>query len=288
MMFRKVKVNKSFNVGDIVFEFDIQEDDMLKLQVFGYGISTYNVDYWLCDDGLFYPTKEFRVGKDFQTETIAQTFLDAWMPQKEWLSKEEVQKAANESDEAALLCSIEHWKQILLDVKEGRNHLGGRTCAICVRTPVKLNVKACGQCALGKTEGFDCCGEYENFRLNRTTENAIKMYNKLVTIYNEKYGERKMAIELTVAEISEKLGYDVKVVKESKYKPQAGDVTNDKHGIGIIVEVGGKLHKIQRSGCQVDSKSKSECYKNTDGWAFEKTKVCTIQDLIDAYEELNA
>lgn len=82
---------------------------------------------------------------------------------------------------------------------------------------------------------------------------------KRITILNidgfvQDYKENKMAKELTVAEISKKLGYKVKIVKEQPkcYQFKAGDVAKFSNSFSkekrIMVEIRGELHSVDSSG----------------------------------------
>lgn len=122
----------------------------------------------------------------------AQQFLDSWMPRKRSLTISHVERMSKLSKKEALDCSIEHWKQNVLDVENA--DIGSSYCAICMRAGdnnILSGQERCKRCIVNDykwIEDINCCKEYNDFCVNRTEENAIAMLNKLVLIRNKKYG----------------------------------------------------------------------------------------------------
>jgi hypothetical protein len=174
----------------------------MKLRVGGYSKSFIHCGIdkmYLRKDGTI---GEAYVGKNenfwsFKSQQEAQQFLDNWMPKKERLPHYDVQYYSTLGEQEALDCSIEHWKQNVLDVENA--HVGSSYCAICLRAENKLKLGErirCPYCILNnytKLWGINCCKEYQNFVDNKTEENAIAMLNKLVLIRNKKYGIAKQS-----------------------------------------------------------------------------------------------
>lgn len=144
-------------------------------------------DYELNTDGTL---ERCKIGKRlFKNIGEAQKFLDKWMPRNGWLTQEQVCEESQKGDKEALDCSIEHWKQIVLDVKESGNQLGPYTCAMCQR------YGSCKRCPVNHYEKYSdthllagCCKEYDDFAAHETLDNAIKMLNKLVSLRNRMFG----------------------------------------------------------------------------------------------------
>lgn len=210
----------------------------------------------------------------FKNEQEAQQFLDYWMPKKKKLSTYDVQYYSTLGEMEALDCSIEHWKQYVLDV--GNANLGSSYCAICLRAQKERDKKVgswragecCKYCILNDYKniyGINCCKEYEAFIANKTEENAIAMLNKLVLIRNKKYGnpylkveEKKMSnkivfddgkeVELS-KETTERLRKEL--VKPEPYQFKAGDVAKNPSSwtpVRIIVNVDGELKSFGLDG----------------------------------------
>lgn len=226
---------------------------------------------------------EAYVGKNedfwsFKSQQEAQQFLDNWMPDKK-LSICDVKYYSTLSELEALDCSIEHWKQNVLDVDNA--NLGDSYCAICLRAKAErdkeigswLNGICCNYCVLNdykKFNNFNCCQEYRDFIGSRTEENAIAMLNKLVLIRNKKYGiakqsgniyeEKKMSnkivfddgreVELS-KETTDRLRKEL--IKPEPYKFKAGDIAyyggrSDPCNWRLIISVNGVLTAIGRFG----------------------------------------
>jgi len=150
------------------------------------------------------PTDMSKAPGYWKTEQEAQQFLDNWMPRKERLNVREVEFAAKVNEEVALDCSIEHWKQNVLDVNNA--HVGSSYCAVCLRAEEKSGVMDKGQCVSCILNNYtinttNCCKEYKDFCNRRTEENAIAMLNKLVLIRNKKYGNPYIVEEKKMAKI---------------------------------------------------------------------------------------
>jgi hypothetical protein len=178
-----------------------------------------------------------------------------------WLAKGYVKYKAEQGDKEALDCSIEHWKQIVLAgwdkycEARDKNKVGrdGDYCALCKRRVIIRRV--CSEVCPLKSCGNDTAWDKASSAIKADfTEKTIDMLNHLVRIRNKLYGnpyvieEKKMAVkEMTVKEIGEKLGYDVKVVKESvKKEPEVvakhGDILEDSRGVRLVViKVNGRL-----------------------------------------------
>lgn len=83
-----------------------------------------------------------------------------------WLTRVEIQAAASESPEAALACSIAHWRQLkaatAVELREGFNRHAGLTdsqyCALCHRN---RHDSECPTCPL-KDKINVCCSEYHD------------------------------------------------------------------------------------------------------------------------------
>ena len=166
----------------------------------------------------------------WRIEQEAQQFLDNWMPRKEQLTIQDVARVATKSEKLALDCSIEHWKQNVLDV--GGAHLGSSYCAVCIRAGIERdnvvgswrNGKSCPYCIVNNYKVGDvgnCCKEYKAFCDNKTEENAIAMLNKLVLIRNNKYGnpytEKAFKINLQKAVSATATIYDEYVKMNTLY-----------------------------------------------------------------------
>jgi hypothetical protein len=215
--------------------------------------SIYDSYFYLRKDGTIHTS--LRGGEDwFKNKQEAQQFLDAWMPQKKRLSKSHVEWAARSSELEALDCSIEHWKQNLLDVDNAI--LGSPHCAICMRANNRIrdiHDRCCNHCILNDYENLpvNCCEEYKAFAdsySGRTEENAIAMLNKLIIIRNKEYGNpyekaevKKMAniefddgvkVELS-KETTERLRKEL--VKPKPYQFKAGDVIENRDGHKRII-----------------------------------------------------
>ncbi len=63
----------------------------------------------------------------------------------EYLTPQDVIKAAKESEKAAIICSIKHWEQIVEAPREDLKQcpMGSSLCALCVRAE-----DCCGDCPL--------------------------------------------------------------------------------------------------------------------------------------------
>ena len=106
------------------------------------------------------------------------------MPKEiKWLTQAEINKAAEKSKKAAILISIEHWKQIRSATEKQYEEayfqkLVGDTntyCGLCQRYQ-------CRQCPLSD-ESLKCCREWGNVRrtLHTTTWQTVRKYiDKLI------------------------------------------------------------------------------------------------------------
>lgn len=179
---------------------------------------------WLLSDGTITTKSSVACHNNWKTEQEAQQFLDSWMPRKKQLTISEVKATAAILDEkAALDCSIEHWKQNVLNV--GDACVGSSYCAVCERAEIerddaigsRVNGSKCLYCILNNytQSKYNCCKEYRDFVDNETEENAITMLNKLVLIRNKKYGnpyeeKKKMANKIVFDD-----GKEVELSKET-------------------------------------------------------------------------
>lgn len=88
----------------------------------------------------------------------------------DWLTKEQVQSAANKSRKAAIVCSQEHWRQLSMATRKGINEapeklwflIRGGYCSLCPRCANLPN--KCEGCPLHKLEGGFCCDEWQSVR----------------------------------------------------------------------------------------------------------------------------
>ena len=242
--------------------------------------------HWLLPEGTITTNDKIAEKENWKTKTEAQQFLDNWMPKKEWLTTDEVRAAAELGELEALDCSIEHWKQNVLNVRMGTSLTGHDHCAICVRDEILRPDDygpQCTECILnnylpkkGTTEA--CCDEYNKFRQNPTETNAIVMLNKLVEIRNRyvvNYEETKMIKELTVAEISEALGYEVKVVKEQPkpepYQFKVGDVAVTLTGnYRFIVKINSKLYAVDKYGNELGGYEMEKGQEHFETYNYKK------------------
>ena len=201
----------------------------------------------------------------FDSAEEAQKFLDKWMPRKKPLTEKEVREASLRYEKYALDCSIEHWKQNLLDVKNAT--MDDTHCAICLKAQREASPNnpwdfSCKYCILNNYRFVgDCCEEYRAFFNNRTEINAANMLNKLILIRNKKYGnpyvveEKKMANKIVFDD-----GKEVELSKETTerlrkelVKPEplkAGDVVKAPNGFRVIVKspIDGKLQAFSMCG----------------------------------------
>jgi len=193
----------------------------------------------------------------------AQQFLNSWLPQKDWITKDQVVESANLSDECAHACSINHWKQIVLASDEeyraayckGFVNKHADFCSLCERHLCK-----CSVCTLKDTMcGGGCVPEWSKARYGGKKE-QIAMLNKLIETYNKHFGEKKMDTNLDARieqnrRDQEKLKEEEqRLLKEKKDKEkyvfQKGDVVvNDGGQKRIIVRTDqGKINSIDSSG----------------------------------------
>jgi len=130
----------------------------------------------------------------FRNYEDAETYLQEWLPQKEWLTIEQVQEAANISDEAALVCSINHHKQMLLAgwdklqeaMNDGDVNQSATYCALCKRNYMTKD------CPLKKNCIGGCIPEWKELaraKEDNFIEAQINMLNKLQETYNKLYGQ---------------------------------------------------------------------------------------------------
>ena len=185
--------------------------------------------YWLLDDGTLSKdsakAKKSAEGRNRSTK-LAQEFVDKWLPPKEWLTTEQVLTASKLSDEMALLCSLNHWKQIVMNfwnfensVFESKVDISYDYCALCQRHKRKRN------CPL-ELECDGCCNEWKNFRDDRTLDNAIAMFNRLQELYNSLYKDKSLDERI------EQCKKDIKALEKEKEKLESqvfkqGDILYD-------------------------------------------------------------
>jgi len=175
----------------------------------------------------------------WHTKEEADKFLREWLPQSPWLDKEAVKLAAGRSDMSALLSSITHWRQIVVNWDSFReadfeDKVGTHAdyCALCQRHLGN------GDCPLRKECDGHCCDEWKHFTSEETLENAIEMHNRLVTLLNQwKELKAKSKIEES---------------KKMEFKP--GEVVEWVHDGGgvidirIIAMIAGELVAIDLNG----------------------------------------
>lgn len=206
---------------------------------------------WLTYDGIITASCTEVGILSWKTKQEAQQFLDNWLPQKDWLTEEHIKEQAKISECAALDCSIEHYKQILLVgydefiVAESVS-IGLDYCAMCQRIKFLFGKTHgnCKKCLLCK-EGDLCHNDNEWVKLrviiygNQSEgfdEAVIAVLNKLIEIRNKKYGRKTMekmidvrgkkVSESTVVEaLKEHCGFEEKVV-EKEHIFKAGEVVD--------------------------------------------------------------
>jgi hypothetical protein len=223
------------------------------------------ISYYLWHDGTIRniacsSRKTFSEGW-WKTKEEAEQFLRDWLPQKEWLSKDHIKDMANWSDKIAHSCSINHWKQMILNFDDLRSAFahdlvstGVSYCALCTRhlnknTICTLKNKTCkyGECVDEWCRSSDA-------DLNR----FIDMYNKLVTTYNDNFGEKKMDSNLDskIAQVSN----DIKLLEDEKKKLEdekkkkeqyifvKGDLAVNGNAKRLIINIDGKLAAVNGHG----------------------------------------
>jgi len=290
----------------------------MKLQIAEYDNTTYYIDamplcsIYLWKDGTLNkgstgwtkagsPREMSDAPGYWRTQQEAQQFLDKWMPRKKKLPIYDVQYYSTLGEMEALDCSIEHWKQNVLDVDDA--NLGSSYCAICVRAKKEsgaMGKNQCVSCILNsyKRGVTNCCEEYKAFVNNGTEENAIAMLNKLVLIRNNKYGnpyeikkedyfhgrkeKKKMAkiefddgvkVELS-KETTERLRKEL--VKSNPYQFKAGDVVKNHYGYRrIIIEHDDELLSFGINPVGIRSEGQKDFEKA--GYA----KIGELEDFID-------
>lgn len=247
----------------------------MKLYVSSFG------GYYISDRDNWYLRKNGTVqgtlkdGSDwFETKQQAQQFLDNWFPQKDWLTQGYVKEQAKISECAALDCSIEHYKQILLagydSFMEARNKgLAGIKdlfCAMCQRKNSLASIlTSCKEYCLLNKEGQLCCNEWRDLkaiiisRKEKEFDKAVTaVLNKLIEIRSKHFGRKEMdkmidvkgkkVSESTVVEALEKhCGFEEK----KEYVPQAGHVVQSWKGEErFVIKLGcsGELATIDKSG----------------------------------------
>lgn len=231
----------------------------------GYWISSgksKGISYYLWHDGTLNPcclgSERYVNDGWYRTKEEAQKMLDSWLPQTEWITKEQVVQAANLSDEAAFKCSLNHWKQIVLnfDTFESAKtknlvNIDTSFCALCQRNkftkhcPLKVTCNA-GQC-------IPEYGDFARFGIY-TLENAIKMVNRLQTTYNKLYGGKIDTERL------EQVRKDIKLLKDEENRIQEElKKVELKHGdlvisLGcggtkrVVIKINGKLKIFDTEG----------------------------------------
>jgi len=281
----------------------------MKLQIAEYNNTTYYIDavslcsIYLWKDGTLNkgstgwtkagsPREMSDAPGYWKSQQEAQQFLDYWMPRKKQLTIGEVKTAAEGCEAEALDCSIEHWKQNVLDVNNAR--LGDIYCAICLRAKAERdkaigswrNGSCCNYCILNnyrKHSDTNCCKEYEAFVDNRTEENAIAMLNKLVLIRNNKYGNPYLE-EKKMAKIEFDDGVKVELSKETTerlrkelvkpLKLRHGDIVQrDNYPPRVILKYGAFLQGFNEMGNFNE--------RNLDSWA----KRCGYKKIGNVFED---
>lgn len=252
---------------------------------------------FLYKDGTI--TTDYRVAEinNWKTQREAQQFLDYWMPRKEQLTISEVKEVVKfDNEKIALDCSIEHWKQNVLDV--GGANVGSSYCAMCVRAgqnDTLSGTERCKHCIVNdyKWSELNCCKEYEDFVENKTEENATAMLNKLVLIRNKKYGNPYNVEEKKMAKIEFDDGVKVELSKETTerlrkelVKPEIewkhGDIALS-HWLGeqkrLILIEDGKIKIYQHNGSLLYSDCSQDYIKDR----MEEYKYERIGNLFDDF-----
>jgi len=166
----------------------------------GYYIYVYISDYapvlYLLKDGTL--ETSIRAENHHKTREEAQTFLDSWLPRKEWLTIYDVRNPKSELESLDL--SIEHWKQIVCadfeDLREAwetdKVSIGSMHCALC-------RYHKCDDCFLrnGESDGT-CCREWR-----RVVRSEIGLFSNKSTD-QQKFEFKKACIQMLNKLIEEK------------------------------------------------------------------------------------
>ena len=92
---------------------------------------------------------------------IEDILLENLRKDKKMLSMEEIRKASETSDEAALDCCIQHWKELVEDIDAVDEYYGYhysvscKTCALCTRHKTEYGRSNCSGCPLFAIN--ECC-----------------------------------------------------------------------------------------------------------------------------------
>lgn len=112
-----------------------------------------------------------------------------------WLSREEIKRRAEISDEEALNVSIKEWEDKCKATRNGEFvRTGGIYCGLCYRHGVsgKPGLHRCSSCILYEDyEDRNCCREYKAFMKSSTLSNAQAMLNRLYLERGKRYGQPK-------------------------------------------------------------------------------------------------
>lgn len=242
-------------------------------------------EYYLHKDGTLHDTCDRNKGY-WSSKAEAQEFLDSWLPQKDWITKEQVKEAAEISDECAHACSINHWKQIVLASDEEylkanqayKVSMKETFCSLCKRHFNKNTV-----CTLSNSMcNGPCVSEWYDAKKGKKEQ--IAMLNKLIETYNEHFKkEKKMDTNLDARieqnrQDQQKLrDEEQRLLKEKKEKEKYifkyGDVAENKYGeVRIIVNTPAGLLSINHFGNWENRKGQ---------WSFENLGYKKIGELKD-------
>jgi len=204
----------------------------VKRYEYGTTINFYSNDgeflnLWIESDGRICDGKTTNNLDHWRNKEEADKFLREWLPQSGWLDTKAVEIAANRSDMCALLSSITHWRQIVVNwdnykqaMFDGKVGTHAGYCALCQR---HLSSRTCP--LLIGCHG-PCINEWRNFQENPTLDNAIAMHNRLVVLLNQEVEAKSNIVE---------------------FKP--GDVVKGEWGVRLIVRIKNKLHAVGKFGC---------------------------------------
>lgn len=208
----------------------------MQVKRFGTVINFYSdageyLHLWVESDGRICNIKTTNHLDRWRTGEEADKFLREWLPQSGWLDVRAVELAANRSDMCALLSSITHWRQIVVNFDsyfdaEYKGSVGcdAGFCALCQRHLSR------GNCPLRTNCEGHCIGEWKDFYSiysKEKLEKAIAMHNKLVETLNS-----------------------LKKTELVKRSLSAGDIVEFRGAKRFIVRIMGKLYAVDFTGSQ--------------------------------------
>jgi hypothetical protein len=167
----------------------------------------------------------------WKSKQEAETFLQCWLPPKEWMTREEVKFHAVQSDNMALVASIWHWRQIIVKgIEEFRKASGEQVtmrssyCALCQRH------RADGRCILVKGCTGHChplwreaVKSVDEGRL----DGAIEFHNHMVSLKGKNMNEIDIKLEQNQRDMDRIAEERRELLAEKKKK---GDVYSKSRG----------------------------------------------------------